>query len=62
MPGTEIGANCIIGGGSVVRGIIPDGSLVTGNPGQVVGSSIKWGSRKLVELNILSVNESPEKT
>jgi acetyltransferase-like isoleucine patch superfamily enzyme len=35
--GTRIGSDCIIGAGSVVRGTIPDNSLVIGNPGQVVG-------------------------
>jgi acetyltransferase-like isoleucine patch superfamily enzyme len=35
--GTSIGANCIIGAGTVVRGQIPDNSLVIGNPGQIVG-------------------------
>jgi acetyltransferase-like isoleucine patch superfamily enzyme len=38
MPGTVIGRDCIIGAGSVVRGKIPDGSIVIGNPGQVVRS------------------------
>jgi len=33
---SEIGSNCIIGAGSVVRGKIPDNSVVMGNPGKVV--------------------------
>ena len=37
MPNTSIGAGCIIGAGTVVRGTIPDNSLVVGNPGKVVG-------------------------
>ena len=36
LPGTEIGDNCIIGAGSVVRGKIPDNSVVMGNPAKVV--------------------------
>jgi acetyltransferase-like isoleucine patch superfamily enzyme len=36
LAGTEIGKNCIIGAGSVVRGIIPDNSVVMGNPAKVV--------------------------
>jgi acetyltransferase-like isoleucine patch superfamily enzyme len=32
LPGTVIGDNCIIGAGSVVRGTIPSGSVVLGNP------------------------------
>lgn len=37
LPGTRIGNNVIVGAGSVVRGIIPDDSIVAGNPAQVVG-------------------------
>jgi acetyltransferase-like isoleucine patch superfamily enzyme len=38
MPGTIIGRDCIIGAGSVVRGRVPDGSVVLGNPGQIIRS------------------------
>ena len=38
MPGTVIGRDCIIGAGSVVRGKVPDGSIVLGNPGRIVRS------------------------
>jgi acetyltransferase-like isoleucine patch superfamily enzyme len=37
LPHTTIGAGCIIGAGAVVRGAIPDNSLVVGNPGTIVG-------------------------
>lgn len=36
MPGTEIGSNCLVGAGSVVRGKIPDNSVLLGNPAKVV--------------------------
>jgi acetyltransferase-like isoleucine patch superfamily enzyme len=36
LPNTVIGSNCIIGSGSVVRGVIPDGSVVFGNPARVM--------------------------
>lgn len=36
LPGTKIGNNVIIGAGSVVRGEIPDNSIVMGNPAAVV--------------------------
>ena len=36
LPNSTIGSNCIIGSGTVVRGHIPDGSVVLGNPGRVV--------------------------
>ena len=46
MPSTVIGNDVIIGAGSVVRGIIPNNSVVIGNPCQIVGSTTdqaqKW--------------------
>lgn len=39
LPNTTIGDNCIIGAGAVVRGVIPDNSVVIGNPGKVVMST-----------------------
>jgi acetyltransferase-like isoleucine patch superfamily enzyme len=36
LPNTQIGSNCVIGSGSVVRGTIPDNSVVMGNPARVV--------------------------
>ena len=43
LPNTIIGDNCIIGAGAVVRGVIPDNSVVIGNPGKVIMStSIYW--------------------
>jgi maltose O-acetyltransferase len=37
LPGTTIGDGSVIGAGAVVRGEIPAGSLVVGNPAQVAG-------------------------
>lgn len=46
LPGTRIGHNCIIGATSVVRGYIPDGSIVIGNPAKIISTTeemgIKW--------------------
>lgn len=42
MPGTSIGKGSIVGAGSVVRGTIPDYSIVMGNPGTVVGDSREY--------------------
>jgi acetyltransferase-like isoleucine patch superfamily enzyme len=36
LAGTRIGCNCVIGAGSVVRGVIPDNSVVIGNPARIV--------------------------
>ena len=52
MPGTDIGENCIVGAGSVVRGKIPDNSIVIGNPAKIVGNSLEWGERKLEEMGL----------
>jgi len=37
LPGTKIGKGVVIAAGSVVRGKIPDYSIVMGNPAKVVG-------------------------
>ncbi len=47
LPGTEIGENCIIGAGSVVKGKIPDNSIVIGNPARVIGNTKDWARKKL---------------
>lgn len=51
LPGTQIGKDVIIGAGSVVRGIIPDGSIVMGNPAKVVGETSNWFIKKLNQNN-----------
>lgn len=38
LPGTIIGDNCIIGGGTVVTGNIPSNSVVAGVPGRVLST------------------------
>ena len=36
LMGSRIGNNCIIGAGCVVKGNIPDGSVVIGNPARII--------------------------
>lgn len=48
MPGSKIGRGCIIGAGTVVRGTIPDFSIVIGSPGKIVGDSRDY-IRRLAE-------------
>ncbi len=36
LPGTRVGNNVVIGAGTVVRGSIPDYSVVSGNPAKVI--------------------------
>lgn len=43
LPNTQIGNDCVVGAGSVVRGKIPDGSVVFGNPAEVVMKSAVLG-------------------
>lgn len=38
LPNTEIGNNCIVGAGSVLRGRYPDDSVIVGNPATVIMS------------------------
>jgi acetyltransferase-like isoleucine patch superfamily enzyme len=39
LPGSSIGRGCIIGAGSVVRGVIPDYAIASGNPVQITGDT-----------------------
>lgn len=41
MPGVRVGDHCIVGSGAVVTRDVPEGSIVAGNPAQVVKSGIK---------------------
>jgi acetyltransferase-like isoleucine patch superfamily enzyme len=41
LPGTQLGKGCIVGAGSVVKGIFPDYSIVVGNPAKIIGSSLE---------------------
>jgi lipopolysaccharide O-acetyltransferase len=38
LRGADIGKGCIIGANSVVKGVIPDGSIAVGAPARVVGA------------------------
>ncbi|WP_405332234.1 acyltransferase [Fibrobacter sp.] len=49
LPGTIIGENCIIGTGAVIKGFIPDDSIVIGNPAKIVGHTQEWAQRKKEE-------------
>jgi maltose O-acetyltransferase len=50
LPGTRIGDDSIVGAGAVVRGEVPPGSLVVGNPAKVVSdvASVAEWHRKAV--------------
>lgn len=52
MPGTRIGRGCIIGSGTVVRGHIPDYSIVIGSPGHIVGDTREFTQAQFARLGI----------
>lgn len=45
LPGVTIGKGCLIGTGSLVAKDIPDFSIVVGQPGKVVGSTIEMDAK-----------------
>lgn len=59
LPGTYLGDDCIIGAGAVVGGRIPEDSIVTGNPGQIIGKTseyIEKNKKYLMEDNFYDDN------
>lgn len=41
--GAEVGANCVIGGGSIVTGkVFPPNSVIGGNPAKVIKGNVDW--------------------
>lgn len=38
LPGKKIGANCIVGAGTVISKDVPEGTVAAGNPVKVIGS------------------------
>lgn len=51
MPNASIGKGCIIGAGSVIRGIIPEYSIVIGNPCKIIGKSDDYFNKNIVHRN-----------
>lgn len=52
LPGTNIGAGCIIGAGSVVIGNIPDYTIAVGNPAKIIGKIDKLDRQYMKNINI----------
>lgn len=42
LKGTQIGNNCVVAAGSVVKGDFPDNVLIAGNPARVIKQNISW--------------------
>ena len=45
LPGTVIGENCIIGAGAVIKGTVPDGAIMVGNPARQIGETQRLAER-----------------
>src|SRR5690606_23251584 len=56
LPGTVIGNNVIVGAGAVVKGRIPDNSMVIGNPAKIIGKTTQWASEQLLKKNFYIEN------
>ena len=54
LPGTKIGDNVIVGAGSVVRGTIPDNSVISGNPATVI-ADIREHAKRLQSKNYIQI-------
>lgn len=52
LPGVTIGKGCLIGTGSLVAKDIPDYSIVVGQPGKVVGSTIEMDAKLFEEAAV----------
>jgi acetyltransferase-like isoleucine patch superfamily enzyme len=47
LPGSSVGRDVIGGAGTVIRGHIPEGALVLGNPATIIGRSDEWAMRRM---------------
>jgi acetyltransferase-like isoleucine patch superfamily enzyme len=47
LPGTIIGNNCIIGACAVVKGVVPDNSIIIGNPYTIIGQTNMFAKKHI---------------
>ncbi len=59
LPGVSIGKGCLIGAGSLVTRDVPDYSIVTGQPGTVVGSTIELDEKLFREYDYSATYYDP---
>lgn len=58
LPGTTIGDDTIVGAGSVVKGNIPSGVIVAGNPAKIIKTTEEYARHHLEKMDFLG--EIPE--
>lgn len=61
LPNTTIGCNCIVGAGAVVRGVIPDNSVIVGNPAKVVMNTSLAKKIFINHKNCINTKNIPQK-
>lgn len=61
LPGTKVGKDCIVGACAVVKGEIPDDSIVIGNPAKVVKRTSDLGKRLLTDFSFETRTVDPRK-
>ncbi len=52
LPGVKIGKGCLIGAQSLVSKSVPDFSIVTGNPAQVIGDTRRMDRKYLADTSV----------
>ncbi len=58
LPGTRVGDDCVIGAGSVVKGVIPSGTIAAGVPARPIRSKEEYWSR--IEPRLDQTHDMPE--
>jgi acetyltransferase-like isoleucine patch superfamily enzyme len=60
LPGTSIGSGSVVGAGAVVIGLVPENSLVVGNPARVVGRASLYLERLIRHPDAIDSYGLPE--
>lgn len=59
LPGATIGERCVVGAGSVVKGPVPDRTVVAGTPARPIGKVHGSGDETVVETTGAARSEEP---
>jgi acetyltransferase-like isoleucine patch superfamily enzyme len=60
LPGVSIGKGCLIGSGSLITRDVPDYSIVTGQPGKVVGSTVELDETMFCDYDYSATYYDPQ--